>query len=72
MTPTLPISFGQILVHESTGTVGSLGATTYPVDEGADAIVVELVVRDRSRRKFRYVECRKANATEIYNLQRSR
>jgi hypothetical protein len=63
---------GQILVHESTGTIGRLGATTYPVDGGADGLVVELVVRDRSRRRFRYVECREAKAAEIYELQRYR
>jgi threonine dehydrogenase-like Zn-dependent dehydrogenase len=66
-----PINSGQILVHESTGTIGRLGATTYSVGDGSDTVVVELIVKDRSRRKFRYAECRKANATEIYELQRS-
>ncbi len=64
MTPHYPIHVGESWVHEKTGTIGKVIATTDPENRRLEGIEQTLRLEDGSKRGFPYLELRRATPQE--------
>ena len=64
-----PLFLNEVLVHESSRSVGVAKVTYYPIDGLLKNIRIGLEMKDRARREFALVELRRASPDEESTLQ---